>query len=59
MADDKSKRDFRDRNQVSADEDYGGPVLRGGGWDYARTGQGFDSQARQQPGDAGARSEGA
>ncbi|MGX5830214.1 DUF3606 domain-containing protein [Mesorhizobium sp. 43Arga] len=22
MADDKSKRDFRDRNQVSADEDY-------------------------------------
>ena len=22
MADDKSKRDFRDRNQVSGDEDY-------------------------------------
>lgn len=22
MADDKSKRDFRDRNRVSADEDY-------------------------------------
>jgi hypothetical protein len=52
MANDKSKRDFRDRDRVSADEDYEAEY-------FARhvTPQQVKDLAREQSRDAGGRSE--